>query len=85
MRLLPLNNLLVIALVLNMLASEVSELYGMWKMTHVSVPGLLACTPVSVPRVPGSDPSAALTVTLLRGLSFFSVYVYCNSLFQGPI
>lgn len=73
MWLLPLNNLLVIALVLNMLASEVSGLYGMWKMTHVSVPGFLVCTPASVLRVPGSDPSAVLTVSLLRGLAFFSV------------
>lgn len=42
LRLLPLNNLLVVALVLNMLASEVSELYGMRQMTHASVLGLHA-------------------------------------------
>ena len=66
-------------------ASAASELCWVWKMTCVSVLGLLACTPVSVPRVPGSDPSAALTLALLRGLSFFSVFLYCNSLFQRPV
>ena len=61
-------------------ASEASELYwvGRWP-AFLSRAGLLAYRCLSL-----RDPSAALTLVLLRGLSFFSVYLHCNS-FSGPV